>query len=196
MLDRKIMLIVSAFVLAMLAAAIWLLAYQGRWSVMPFTAPAGVVMVAAGLRWRLARASGDLSAWTKWAGFFAISYAAICAGFQLVLVVTSLKVIATPLSPLMRLFFALFGVQFFILGNWIAKLPPLEIWRPAWLSLGVEGEAAMLRFGGWLFVGYGLILVGSAFLIPVHLIAPVVVSMTLASLIVVVIRRRQLRAQY
>lgn len=196
MLDRKVMLIVAALVLAMLAAAIWVVVHQARWSLTPFAAPVGVVTVAAVLHWRLAHASGDVSAWAKWTGFFAISYAAICAGFQLLLVLAVLKLIATPALPWVRLFIGFFGMQFFILGNWMAKLPPLKVWRPTWLSLGAAGEATMLRFGGWLFVGYGLILVGCALLIPIHLIAPVVASMSLAALIVVFIRRRQLRARY
>ncbi len=192
MLDRKAKLIVSAFVLAMLAGAVGLVGYTARWSAILFFFPACVMIVVGGWQWRAARAEGDLSAWAKWGGFLAISYAAICAGFQLMLVMTVLKVTALPASSLIRVLIAFFGAQLLVLGNWKAKLPPLKAWRPASLSLGAAGEAAMLRFEGWLLVAYGLIVIGSAFLVPMSLIAPLFVSMSLASLIVVLIRRRQL----
>jgi hypothetical protein len=193
MLDRKVMLVVSALVLAMLAAAIWLVAH-GDWSIRPFLAPACVALVTAGLHWRLKGASGDRAAWAVWVTLLALSYAVICAGFQLVLVLIALKVIVPPALPWVRLFFALFGAQFLVFGNRIAKLPPLEVWRPAWLALGAAGEAAMLRFRGWLLVAYGLAMIAGAILLPSNLIAPTVVSLALASLIMVVIRRRQLKA--
>jgi len=50
-----------------------------------------------------------------------------------------------------------------------------------------------LRFEGWLLVAYGLIVIASALFIPMSLIAPLFGSMSAASLIVVLIRRRQLR---
>jgi uncharacterized membrane protein len=149
-------------------------------------------------RWRIARAEGDLSAWTKWSGFVLISYAAICTGFQLKLV---MKVIAQPSTlSLMRLLLAFSGEQLLVLGNWMAKLPPLKpapgMWRPASLALDLAGEAAMLRFGGWIMVGYGLIVFGSAIFAPMSLIAPLVGSMSLATLIVVLVRRRQLHKTF
>ena len=57
----------------------------------------------------------------------------------------------------------------------------------------VAGEAAILRFEGWLLVAYGLIVIASAFLMPMSLIAPLFGSMSLASLVVILVRRRQLR---
>ena len=196
MLDRKTMLTVFAFVLFMLAAAIWLVGHMKRWSVMPFVPPACVMILVAGLHWRLAHAEGDLVAWTKFASFFAITYAAICAGYELILVMRVLEMAALPtFLSLIRLVFASFGLQFLVLGNWIAKLPPLRMWRPASLSLNMAGEAAILRFGGWLMVAYGLIVIAVAFLFPMPLVAPLVGSMSLAWIIVVVIRRRQLRTQ-
>jgi hypothetical protein len=192
MLDRKAKLTVLAFLLLMLASAIWLVGYTGRWSAIPFFLPACVTFVVAVWQWRLARAEGDLSAWTRWGGFLAISYAAICAGFQLMLVMKVLKLTALPPSSFARVFIAFFGVQLLVLGNWMAKLPPLRAWRPASLSLDAAGEAAMLRFGGWLLVAYALIVIASALFVPASLIAPLISSMSLASLIVVFIRRRQL----
>ena len=67
------------------------------------------------------------------------------------------------------------------------------MWRPASLSRNMAGEAAILRFGGWLMVAYGLIVIASAFLIPMSLVAPLVRSMSLALLTVIIIRRRQLK---
>jgi hypothetical protein len=196
MLDRKTMLTVLAFVLFMLAAAIWLVGHVKRWSVMPFVPPACVMILLAGLQWRLAHAGGDLPAWTKFGSFFAITYAAICAGYELILVMRTLEVAALPTSlSLIRLVFASFGVQFLVLGNWIAKLPPLRMWRPASLSLNMAGEAAILRFGGWLMVAYGLIVIASAFLIPMPLVVAIVGSMSFAFPIVIIIRRRQLKTQ-
>jgi hypothetical protein len=192
MLDRKAKLTVSAFLLLMLVSAVWLVGYTGRWSAIPFFLPACVMSVVGVWQWRLARAEGDLSAWTRWGGFLAISYAAICAGFQLMLVMKVLKLTALPPSSFARVFIAFFGVQLLVLGNWMAKLPPLRAWRPAVLSLDAAGEAAMLRFGGWLLVAYALIVVASALFAPASLIAPLFVSMSLASLVVVFIRRRQL----
>jgi hypothetical protein len=195
MLDRKTMLAVLALVLLMLASAIWLVGHMERWLIIPFLPPACVMIVLGALHWRFAHAKGDLSAWTKFGSFFAISYAAICAGYELILVMRVLNVTApTTFLSLIRLLFAFLGVQFFVLGNWIAKLPPLGLWRPASLSLNKAGEAAMLRFRGWLMVAYGVTLVASAFLIPMSLITPLVVSMSLALLIVALIRRRQLKA--
>lgn len=194
MLDRKTMLTVLALVLLMLASAIWLVGHMKRWSVIPFVPPACVMILVAGLQWRFAHAEGDLLAWTKLGSFFAISYAAICAGYELILVMRVLKVAALPtFLSLIRLVFACFGVQFLVLGNWIAKLPPLKMWRPASLSRNMAGEAAILRFGGWLMVAYGLIVIASAFLIPMSLVAPLVRSMSLALLTVIIIRRRQLK---
>jgi hypothetical protein len=196
MLDRKTMLTVLVFVLLTLATAIWLIGHVKRWSVIPFVPPASVMILVAGLQWRLAHAEGDLLAWSKFASFFAISYAAICAGYELILVMKILKVAALPTSlSLIRLVFASFGVQFLVLGNWIAKLPPLRMWRPASLSLNMAGEAAILRFAGWLMVAYGLIVIASAFPVPLSLVAALVGSMSLALLIAIVIRRRQLRTQ-
>jgi uncharacterized membrane protein len=195
MLDRRAMLVVAALVLAMLAAAIWLVVHAGRGPITPFLAPFCVVTVVAVLSWRLRSASGDRAAWAAWCVFFAVSYAVICAAFQLLLVLVDLKVIAPPGLPWVRFFFAVFGAQFFVLGNWMAKLPPPGFWRPAWLSLSAIGEAAILRFGGWLFVFYGLIVIASAVLLPMNLITPMVVSLSLALVIVVGVRRRQLRTR-
>jgi hypothetical protein len=201
MLDRKVKLIVSTLVLVMLASAIWLVTYTARWSAIPFGLPACAMFVVGAWRWRIARAEGDLSAWTKWSGFVLISYAAICTGFQLMLVMKVMKVIAQPSTlSLMRLLFAFSGVQLLVLGNWMAKLPPLKpapgMWRPASLALDLAGEAAMLRFGGWIMVGYGLIVVASALFAPMSLIAPLVGSISLATLIVVLVRRRQLHKTF
>jgi uncharacterized membrane protein len=193
MLDRRVVLVVAALVLAMLAAAIWLVLDAGRGPITPFLSPLCVVLVVTVVSWRLRGISGDRAAWAAWFAFFAVSYAVICAGFQLLLVLASLKVIAPP--PWVRFVFAVFGAQFFILGNWMAKLPPPGFWRPAWLSLSAAGEAAILRFGGWLIVLYGLIVIASAVLLPMNLIPPMVVSLALALVIVVGVRRRQLRTR-
>jgi hypothetical protein len=192
MLDRKTILTVLVFFLGMMVSAIWCIAYGVHRSAILFFLPVSLMIFAGVWQWWMARAEGDLPAWTKWSGFLAISYAAICAGFQLMFVMALLKVIALPASSLTRVLIAVFGAQLLVLGNWKAKLPPLKTWRPASLSLGAAGEAAMLRFEGWLLVAYGLITVASALLIPMSLIAPLFVSMSLASLIVIVIRRRQL----
>ena len=193
MLDRRAKLFVLAFVMLMLASAIWLVSHTGRWSALPFFLPACVMFVVGVWQWRMARAEGDLAAWTKWGGFLAMSYAAICAGFQVMLVLKILKLTALPPSSFARAFVAFFGVQLLVLGNRMAKLPPLRAWRPASLALDAAGEAAMLRFGGWLLVAYALIVIASALFVPASLIAPLLGSMSLASLIVVLIRRRQLR---
>jgi hypothetical protein len=189
------MLAVAALVLAMLAAAIWLVVHAARGPITPFLAPVCVVMVVAVSYWRLLNVTGERAAWAAWCGFFAMSYAVICAAFQLLLVLVGLKVITPPALPWVRFFFAVFGAQFLILGNWMAKLPPPGFWRPAWLSLSAAGEAAILRFGGWVFALYGLVLIASAVLLPVNLITPMVVSLTLASVIVVGLRRRQLKTR-
>jgi hypothetical protein len=102
MLDRKAKLTVLAFLLLMLASAIWLVGYTGRWSAIPFFLPACVMFVVAIWQWRLA------------------------------------------------------------------------------------------RVGGWLLVAYALIVIASALFVPASLIAPLISSMSLASLIVVFIKRRQL----
>ena len=193
MLDRKTGLTVLALVPAMLVSAVWLEVSAARWSAIPFLMPACVMFVVGLWQWRMARVEGDLSDWTKWGGFLAVSYAAICTAFQLMLVMKVLKLIALPSSlSVSRLLMAFVGVQLLVLGNGMAKLPPLRGWRPASLALDAAGEATMLRFGGWLLVGYGLIVVASAFLIPTALIAPLLGSMSFASLVVVLIRRRQL----
>jgi hypothetical protein len=201
MLDRKVKLIVSAFVLVMLASAIWLVTYTARWSAIPFALPACAMFVVGVWQWRIARAEGDLSAWTRCGSFVLISYAAICTGFQLMLVMKVLKVIAQPSTlSLMRLLFALSGAALLVLGNWMGKLPPLKpppgMWRPAGLALDLAGEAAMLRFAGWIMVAYGLTVIAGALFVPMSLIAPLVGSMSLATLIVVLIRRRQLHKTF
>ena len=201
MLDRKVKLTVSAFVLVMLASAIWLVTYTAHWSAIPFVFPGAVMFVVGIWQWRIARAEGDLSAWTRWGAFVLISYAAICTGFQLLLVMKVLKVFAQPSAlSLVRLLIAFSGVHLLVLGNWMAKLPPLEpppgMWRPASLALDPAGEAAILRFGGWIMVAYGLVVVASALLAPMSLIAPIVGSMSLATFTVVLIRRRQLHKTF
>jgi hypothetical protein len=194
MLDCKAKLIVLAFFLAMMASAIWFVDYAVRWSAILFFLPACLMIFVGVWQWRMARAEGDLSAWSRWIGFLAISYAVICAGFQLMFVMALLKVIAPPSALLViRLLIGFFGVQLIVLGNWKAKLPPLRGWRPDGPSLGAADEAAILRFEGWLLVTYGLIVIASAPFIPFSLIAPLFGSMSAASLIVVLIRRRQLR---
>ena len=102
MLDRRTVLIVSAFVGVMMATAVWLVGDTSRWLPGPFVAPACVMFVLGVLQWRLARAEGDLSAWRKWGGCLVISYAAICALFQVTLVLTILKMIALPASSVAR----------------------------------------------------------------------------------------------
>jgi hypothetical protein len=201
MLDRKVILTVSAFVLVMLASAIWLVTYTARWSAIPFVLPACAMFVVGVWQWRIARAKGDLSAWTRWGGFVLMSYAAICTGFQVMLVIKVSKVIALPSTlSLVRLLIACSGAHLLVLGNWMAKLPPLKpppgMWRPASLALDLAGEAAMLRFGGWIMVGYGLTVIASALLVPMPMIAPLVGSMSLATLTVVLIKRRQLHQTF
>ena len=193
MLDRKAILIVLAFVLVMFASAVWLVDQMAHGWARPFFLPACVTFVVAVWQWRFAHAEGDLSAWTKWGGLLAISYAATATGFQLFLVMKVLKVTALPASSVIRVLMACYGLQMVILGNWSAKLPPHRMWRPAFLSLDLAGEAAMLRFGGWMFVVYGRVIIVSAILVPMSLIAPLIFSMTLALLIVVLIRLRHLK---
>jgi hypothetical protein len=196
MLDRKTMLAVSALVLLMIACAIWLVGHMQHWPVRPFVLPASVMILAGALQWLLARAEGDLSAWRKWGGIFVISYASICTGYELIFVMKVLQVTAPPTSLLLvRLMLASFGALFLVLGNWIAKLPPVRMRRSASLSFDMAGEATMLRLAGWLLVAYGLVLMVSALLIPVSLFAPLNGSMSLAVLIVVLIRQRQLKAR-
>ena len=201
MLDRKVKLTVSALVLLMLASATWLVTDTARWSAIPFVPPACVMFVIGVLQWRIARAEGDLSAWTRWGGFVLITYAAICTGFQLMLVMKVSKLIALPstLSPV-RLLIACSGAHLLVFGNWMAKLPPLKpppgIWRPASLALDPAGEAAMLRFGGRMMAACGLVVVASALLAPMSLIAPLVGAMSLATFTVVLIRRRQLHKTF
>jgi DNA-binding transcriptional ArsR family regulator len=198
MLDRRAMLVVAALDLAMLVAAIWLAVHatRGPLIIISFLEPVCVVMVMAVLYWRLQNASGDRAAWAACAGFFAVSYAVICAGLQFWVVLTVLKVITPPaLLWGRRLFFALLGAHLLIFGNWMAKLPPPGFWRPTWLSLSAAGEAAMLRFIGWVFALYGLIMIATAVLLPMNLVAPMIVSLTLATVIVVGVRRRQLKTR-
>jgi hypothetical protein len=115
---------------------------------------------------------------------------------QLWLVLTVLKVVTPPdLLGVQRFFFALFGAQMLVFGNWMAKLPPPGFWRPAWLSLSTAGEAAMLRFVGWVLALFGLTMIACAVLMPMKLIAPMVLSLALATLIVLGVRRRQLRTR-
>jgi hypothetical protein len=188
MLDRKTMLAVSAFVLLMLAGAIWLSGPMERWPVRAFFLPATVVILVGALQWRFAHAEGDLSAWRKWFGSLAITYAAISAGS----VMKELQVTPLPAAlPVIRLLIAFVGVQFLVLGNWLAN----RMRRPASLSLDRADEAAILRLGGWLLFAYGPVLIVSALLIPMSLIQPLVISTMLASLIAVVIRFRQPKAQ-
>jgi hypothetical protein len=112
----------------------------------------------------------------------------------MVIKVSNVTALPTFFAPA-RLILASVGVMFLVLGNWVAKLPPLRMWQPANLSLDMAGEAAILRFKGWLLVAYGLVLVVSALLIPLSLFAPLAGSMSLALFIVILIRRRQLKAQ-
>ena len=185
MLDRTAKLIVLAFFSGMMASAIWL------WSAILFFLPACLMIFTGVWQWRMSRAEGDVSGWTRWSGFLAISYAVICAGFQLMFVLSLVDVFA-PTSVLLpvRLLIAFFGVQLLFLGNWKAKLPPLGGWRPDGPSLSAADEAAVLRFEGWLLVSYGLIVIAGALFVPLPLIAPLFGSMSAASLVVVLIRRR------
>jgi hypothetical protein len=205
MLDRKTKLIIFALFLVMMASDIWLvahavrwpavpsfLAYLGRWLAILFLLPACMMICIGAWQWRMARAEGDLAAWTRWVRFLAICYAATGAGHQLWLAMTISKVLPLPSSlSLIRVLIGFFAVQMLVLGNWKAKLPPLKAWLPASLSLSAAGEAAILRLEGWLLVAYGLIVIAAAFLIPMSLIAPLFASMSLALLIVILIRRRQ-----
>jgi hypothetical protein len=207
MLDRKTKLIILALFLVMMASDIWLvahavsgpavpsfLAHLGRWLAILFLLPACMMICIRAWQWRMARAEGDLSAWTKWVRFLAICYAATGAGYQFWFAMTISKVLPLPSSlSLIRVLIAFFGLQLLVLGNWKAKLPPLKTWLPASLSLSAAGEATILRLEGWLLVAYGLIVIATAFLIPISLIAPLFTSMSLALLIVIIIRRRQLR---
>lgn len=207
MLDRKTKLIVLAFYLVMVASDIWLVAHAARWSAVPsflghpvrwltilLYLPACMMICIRAWQWRMARAEGDLSAWTKWVRFLAICYAATAAGYQLWLAMTISNVLPLPSSlSLIRVLIAFFGLQLLVLGNWKAKLPPLKTWLPASLSLSAAGEATILRLEGWLLVAYGLTVIATAFLIPISLIAPLFISMSLAALIVILVRRRQLK---
>jgi hypothetical protein len=196
MLDRRTKLIVLAIFLAMVASDIWLVVHAVRWSAILFILPACMMIFIGAWQWRMAHAEGDLPAWTKWVGFLAICYATIFAGFQLIFVMKLLKMIALPsYLMLVRALIAFFGVQLLVLGNWKAKLPPLKTWLPASLSLSATGEATILRLEGWLLVAYGLIVIATAFLIPMSLIAPLFVSMSLAALVVILVRRRQLKTR-
>jgi hypothetical protein len=203
MLDRKTKLIILVLLLVMMASDIWLvahavrwpafpslLAYLGRWLTILFLLPACMMICIGSWQWRMARAEGDLTAWTRWVRFLAICYAATGAGYQLWLAMTISKVLPVPSSlSLIRVLIAFFGVQMLVLGNCKAKLPPLKAWLPASLLLSAAGEAAILRLEGWLLVAYELIVVATAFLIPMSLIAPLFASMSLALLIVILIGR-------
>jgi hypothetical protein len=196
MFDRKTTLAVSALVLLMLAGAIWLAGHMQRLPFIGFIPPAGVMFVAGVYQWRLARAEGDLAPWRKLSGFVVISYTAICTVLELFMVMKVSNVTALPtfFAPA-RLILAFLGVLFLVVGNWIAKLPPVRMRQPAGRSLDMAGEAAMLRFKGWLVVAYGLVLFVSALLIPISLFVPLLGSTTLALYVVLFIRRRQLKAQ-
>ena len=142
----------------------------------------------------MSRAEGDVSGWTRWGGFLAISYAVICAGFQLMFVLSLVDVFA-PTSVLLpvRLLIAFFGVQLLFLGNWKANCRRSGARDRTALRSARQMKRPVLRFEGWLLVSYGLIVIAGALFVPLPLIAPLFGSMSAASLVVVLIRRRQLR---
>jgi hypothetical protein len=198
MLDRKAMLILSALILVMVGGAIWHVTHAARASVAPFLNPL-IVTMAAGvlvLKERRATASADaLAAWKKWGGFFMISCAAIVTAFQLLPVFRKLGAPLPPPELVFRLLIAGYGLVLVVTGDQAPKLPPLDWRRPGRLSLGKAEQLAMLRLGGRLMVGFGLVTIVSALLLPMHVIAAVMGSLAVAMLVAILVKRHQLRMQ-
>jgi hypothetical protein len=196
MLDRKAMLILLALILVMLVGDIWQVTHAARWSMALFVAPV-TMMIAAGvflLKERRVVASADaLAAWKQWGSFFLISCAAIVTAIQLLPVLRRLG-IPLPSSVLIyRFLVAGFGIVVVVTGNRTPKLPLLQRRRPGVLSLGTAGQLALLRLAGWLGVSLGLTAIVGALFLSAPLIAPVMVSLDLAMLVALLVKRLQLQ---
>jgi hypothetical protein len=197
MLDRKAMPILSVLILVMLVGDVWLITHDARRSMALFI-PSVTMMIVPGvfvLKERRAVASADvLAAWKKWGSFFLISCAAIVTAFQLLPVFHRLGIPLPSPELCFRLFVASYGLIVVVSGNRAPKLPPLE-WRwHGMLSLGKEAQVAISRLAGWLLVSFGVTTIVIALFLPVRLIAPVMGSLALATLVALLVKHRQLRS--
>jgi hypothetical protein len=128
-------------------------------------------------------------------GFFLVSLAAIVTAFQLLPVFRGLGIPLPSSVLLYRLLVVGYGLVVVVTGNQIPKLPPLDPRRPGMLSLGKPAQVAISRLAGWLGVSIGMTAIVSALLLPARLIAPVMVSLSLAMLVAILVKRRRLAIQ-
>jgi hypothetical protein len=196
MLDRKAMLDLLVLILVMLVSDIWQVTHAAHWSMAPFVAPVAM-MIAAGvfvLKERRVVASADtLAAWKQWGSFFLISCAAIVAVIQLLPVFRGLGIPLPSSALIYRFLVAGFGLVVVVTGNRTPKLPPLQRRRPGVLSLGTAEQLAISRLAGWLGVSLGLAAIVGALFLPAPLIAPVIVSLDLAMLVALLVKRLRLQ---
>jgi hypothetical protein len=203
MIDRKAFWISSAFVAAMLAAALWRVTQLADWTQWPhrgagnaplwltssawlLIAPGVVVIIAIMLKMqaRMFEASDEaLRPWKRWGGSYLVAISVIMALLQAFIITGSLGLL-TPIAPVMFLrgMFVVSGLLLVVMSNGLPKLP----WLPSRFALAdadADQGAKSLRVRGWLGVlfGLGAIVTG---LLPLGMMQPAVVAVAIAGAVV------------
>ena len=214
MIDRRAYWISGALIVAMLAATIWRIvllpewpqpSYLGvnripthSWSVLLFFfVPFCVILVAGilALSGWLAKGSKETKqSWRRLRNLLLVVYSLICTAFQFVILVRSLGM-AKSLDPVSvsRAVFVSVGILLAVVGNQYPKLFPLES-RIEFLRLDAIQSAKHLRFSGWLVVLMGISCAICGLLLPVPLISPVILTLSLgffAGVIVSFVQRKR-----
>jgi len=213
MIDRKTLWITSALAAIMLAAAVWRIALLPDWMEFPvgngrtlhhsyfalflFVPPLwmafflGVVEIR---RWMARGAAENIRPWKKWHSLVLISGGVLVTAMQFSIIARSLSTgdILNPFA-MTRIFTVATGLLMIAAGNRLPKLPWLAS-RLTILDLPSAKGAELLRFQGWLNVCVGVVFVLTGAFFASHLLL-VMLSTVTAALIVVQIRRAQLKRE-
>jgi hypothetical protein len=199
MIDRRAYWISGALVVVMLAATIWRIVLLPEWPqpadlganripthnwgfLLFFFVPFCVMLVAGilALSGRFAKGSNETKqSWRRLGSLLLVVYSLICTAFQFFILVRSLG-LARSLDPVSvsRAVIVSVGILLAVVGNQYPKLFPLES-RIEFLRLDAIQSAKHLRFSGWLVVLMGISFAICGFLLPVQLITPVILTLSL-----------------
>ena len=196
MIDRKALWIFVAAFLATTGAAIWQLSLLPDWRQMPLGGPgshnsvSGLVLFATPvslllfmlspfIQW-LALPMESLPSLRRWSGKWIVSTSVVMAVLQVFIVARSMGVVSPSGLGIARGGSVMIGIMFMIMGNIAPKMPV----PPRRNSFEIDSWDAsrMLRFGGKLFVGLGLVFVLGGVLLPLEYWEPVFGSLMLTAL--------------
>jgi hypothetical protein len=205
MINRKTLGALVLLVLVMTAAAVWRLSHLFDWAHLPvgagtrsglylFVPPLAMLLVIVVFQasgWLIAGPQEALEARRRWSAPVLIGSALILTVCTVIMIARSLGYgLGLNVSAVARAAVGIVGMLIIVQGNRVAKLPAVNS-RISGVRPTPWQLSSTQRFVGWVCVGMGLSMLIAAALVPVPLMAPVIVTISFATMATIVWHSRK-----